>query len=75
MTDKPNIEFMPCPFCGGSDRFPVTVLKVESPWNRPVYVATCENCGATGGADFDYIESVNCWNTRADINPVLIGRD
>src|SRR3990167_7930220 len=67
-TEQPNVELLPCPFCGGE----VNCLKSESRINpeQTVWKVECWDDDCPANTSFDRKkDAITAWNTRADLAP------
>jgi len=54
----------PCPFCGGSEKFPARPIKLSVPWAKTTYTVECDNCQATCGYEDTEQDAIDRWNDR-----------
>jgi Lar family restriction alleviation protein len=69
MARNTDIEFKPCPFCGGTDIRCDNHGKVShDPMHRDdnVWSMCCYNCGATFPNRYNKALLVEAWNTRVE---------
>lgn len=62
MTDQPNNDLLPCPFCGGEGDSNLRNTTLESAVGCPCCGVKIEYIGETGRR-----EAITAWNTRAAI--------
>lgn len=59
--NEPDINLLPCPFCGAS----VVMGKNREGSKIPYFQVECGECGALAGGGYDTIEgAVKNWNRR-----------
>ena len=72
MTERTDIELLPCPFCGDTDIDPSMASGYHAgDTQRPIIAAGCSGCGAVGPTvsvptrAAGEAQSVTAWNARA----------
>lgn len=66
----PDLEMLPCPFCGGEASH--GVHQDESLWSHRIvdwHTIRCRNCDIEMRQCDGFDEVLEAWNTRAPINP------
>jgi Lar family restriction alleviation protein len=63
MTDKPEDELSPCPFCGEPEE-----LKIQGNSEWDVYYVICISCGARANEGVSKAIAIENWNRRPEEN-------
>jgi Lar family restriction alleviation protein len=60
-----EVKLLPCPFCGGAEKWPPYVSKYMLPEIIEYLTVVCGNCSATCGHCASEEEAIEAWNRRA----------
>ena len=63
-----DIELKPCPFCGGSEKYPPYAADMRIPEVISYVAVVCGNCGAMAGSEQTIQQAEERWNDRRGMN-------